>query len=202
MNPFDYLDTLDEAKLKKIQEDSKEQYTKEEVLELLAEVKLDYRKAIYHGEYVMDLEDVNKEIVTVNDREFAIQKLVTEEGKYLLFMQLLNVDKDFTTSDLDILASEVDKAVKKVSNIIGVVLLPTNMEISLVTGKLDTIPYAKELGIDDDFVDPAKFIATAASKYHPIGDISTLTNVPRRRFSITTAPSTSTFNSVYINYYK
>ena len=154
MNPLEYLDTLEKMQLSKIKQDSKQQYTKDEVINLLKEVGIGYRKSIYNGEYIINLETLQKSNITIKDTEFAIQKLVTDDDKYLLFIQITDIlDESFGDEDLAIMSEEIQKAVRKSNNIAGVVILPSNMEISLITAKLDTLSYAKTLKFSEQDLD-------------------------------------------------
>lgn len=156
MNPLEYLDVLEEMQLSKIKQDSKQQYTKDEVINLLKEVGIGYRKSIYNGEYILNLDTLQKSNITIKDTEFAIQKIITDDDKYLLFIQITDIlDESFSEEDLAIMAEEIQRAVKKSNNIAGVVILPSNMEISLITAKLETLSYAKTLKFteqDFDFI--------------------------------------------------
>lgn len=154
MNPLEYLDTLEEMQLSKIKQDSKQQYTKDEVINLLKEVGIGYRKSIYNGEYILNLDTLQKSNITIKDTEFAIQKIITDDDKYLLFIQITDIlDESFGEEDLAIMAEEIQRAVKKSNNIAGVVILPSNMEISLITAKLDTLSYAKTLKFSEQDLD-------------------------------------------------
>lgn len=154
MNPLEYLDALEEMQLSKIKQDGKQQYTKDEVISLLKEIGIGYRKSIYNGEYILNLETLQKSNIEIKETEFAIQKLVTDDDKYLLFIQITDIlDESFSDEDLSIMAEEIQKAVKKSNNIAGVVILPSNMEISLITAKLDTLSYAKTLKFSEQDLD-------------------------------------------------
>lgn len=154
MNPLEYLDALEEMQLSKIKQDGKQQYTKDEVISLLKEIGVGYRKSIYNGEYILNLETLQKSNIEIKETEFAIQKLVTDDDKYLLFIQITDIlDESFSDEDLSIMAEEIQKAVKKSNNIAGVVIFPSNMEISLITAKLDTLSYAKTLKFSEQDLD-------------------------------------------------
>lgn len=154
MNPLEYLDTLERLEIQKIKDDSKEQYTKDEVIAMIKELSLEHRKAIYKGEYIMDIETVEKRDIKINDTEFSVQTLITHDNKYLLFVQITDaLGKDFTDSDMEILAEQISKAVSKSENIAGVMLLQPNVEVSLITAKLDTLSYAKQLDVDFKYYD-------------------------------------------------
>lgn len=150
MNPLEFLDALETIQLDKIQLDNKNEYTKEEVINLLKEVGLNYRKAIFNGEYIFNLESSNEDVVVVDDKEYTVQKLVTSDDKYLLFLQINNEPDNFTQSDLQILSEEINKSVKKVDNIAGVLILQPGMDISLITAKLETNSYADTLNLTDE----------------------------------------------------
>lgn len=150
MNPLEFLDALETIQLDKLQLDNKKEYTKEEVIALIKEIGIKYRKAIFNGEYIMNIEAIDKSNVTIADEEFSIQKLITEDDKYLLFVQITDVLEDITDSDMSILAEEISKSVNKSSNIAGVVLLPPKMEISLITAKLETLSYGESLNLTDE----------------------------------------------------
>ena len=154
MNPLEYLDVLEEMQLSKIKQDGKQQYTKDEVISLLKEIGVGYRKSIYNGEYILNLETLQKSNIEIKETEFAIQKLVTDDDKYLLFIQITDIlDESFGDEDLAIMSEEIQKAVRKSNNIAGVVILPSNMEISLITAKLDTLSYAKTLKFSEQDLD-------------------------------------------------
>ena len=154
MNPLEYLDVLEKMQLSKIKKDSKQQYTKDEVINLLKEVGIGYRKSIYNGEYILNLDTLQKSNITIKDTEFAIQKIITDDDKYLLFIQITDIlDESFGDEDLAIMSEEIQKAVRKSNNIAGVVILPSNMEISLITAKLDTLSYAKTLKFSEQDLD-------------------------------------------------
>ena len=154
MNPLEYLDALEKMQLSKIKQDSKQQYTKDEVINLLKEIGIGYRKSIYNGEYILNLDTLQKSNITIKDTEFAIQKIITDDDKYLLFIQITDIlDESFGDEDLAIMSEEIQKAVRKSNNIAGVVILPSNMEISLITAKLDTLSYAKTLKFSEQDLD-------------------------------------------------
>lgn len=156
MDPLEYVDALHNMRYKNIQENSKEQYTKEEVLNMLNDISLDFKKAIYNGEYIFDIESLDNSSVKINDTEFSVQKLVTHDDKYLLFVQITDIlDDSFGESDIQILAEEISKAVKKTDNIAGVMILPPNMNTTLITAKLNALPkdFSNVLQFDLDTLD-------------------------------------------------
>lgn len=164
MNPLEYVDTLETIQIDKILLENKQEYTKDEVIDLLRNVANNYRKAIYNGEYIFNIEELDKDTITVNDKEFTVQKLITNDDKYLLFLQITDIiSDDFISSDLHILADEINKAIKKTTNIAGVMLLPPEMNISLITAKLDTISYAKKLTFTEEDIAMIKKYNTTTS---------------------------------------
>ena len=48
MNPLEYVDTLETIQIDKILLENKQEYTKDEVIDLLKNVATNYRKAIYN----------------------------------------------------------------------------------------------------------------------------------------------------------
>ena len=121
---------------------------------IVQEWGLGYLKSIYNGEYILNLETLQKSNIEIKETEFAIQKLVTDDDKYLLFIQITDIlDESFGDEDLAIMSEEIQKAVRKSNNIAGVVILPSNMEISLITAKLDTLSYAKTLKFSEQDLD-------------------------------------------------
>lgn len=209
MNPLDYFDALEKIELNKIQKDSKTQYTKDEVMNLLKHIGIIYRKSIYNGEYIFNIETADKQNVCINNTEYAVQKLLTDDNKYLLFIQLTDVlDEDFGESDVELMAEEISKAAKKSGNISGVILLPPNMDISLITAKLETLSYSKslnftaqELKIFEEFYSNTKI----HSDIYPYTDTINYTiNHPSSGSSINyryIKKSTNTANSVFDKYY-
>lgn len=154
MNPYEYLDLLERKTIKELKEDNKTRYSKNEVIELLKKSNLEYKKAIYNGEYIFNIESLDNNIVKINDNEFSVKKLITHDNKYLLFVQITNItDDNFTETDLEILGEQINKAITKANNIAGVLILPPNMDISLITAKLDTLSYAKSLGYTQQDID-------------------------------------------------
>lgn len=145
MNPLEYFDFLETQQIDKINLDSKEQYTKDEVIKLIDSMAINYRKAIYNGEYIFDIEALDNSHITIKDEEFSVQKLTTHDDKLLLFLQMQNVSSSFSQIDLEIMVEEISKAANKSKNIAGVVLLPPDIEISLITAKLETLSYATDI---------------------------------------------------------
>ena len=88
MNPLEYFDFLETQQIDKIKLDSKEQYTKAEVIKLIDSMAINYRKAIYNGEYIFDIEALDNSHITIKDEEFSVQKLTTHDDKLLLFLQM------------------------------------------------------------------------------------------------------------------
>lgn len=202
MNPLEYLDALEEMQLSKIKQDSKQQYTKDEVINLLKEVGIGYKKSIYNGEYILNLDTLQKSNITIKETEFAIQKLVTDDDKYLLFIQITDIlDESFSDEDLSIMAEEIQKAVKKSNNIAGVVILPSNMEISLITAKLDTLSYAKTLKFSEQELDFIKSLNLEPDEngviYYRKPIIETLGDYYKDNITLSVDKSGSIWKSLY-----
>ena len=69
MNPWEYLRTVFGKRKGKILADNKTQYTKDEVLAILDEVNTEFKKAIYNGEYIFNIETVNGQEIKINDTD-------------------------------------------------------------------------------------------------------------------------------------
>lgn len=137
MNPLEFFGTLQTMITDKIQTSNKESFTKEEVVHLLDKIGENYRKAIYNGSYIFNVEELNGNVISIKDDEYTIKKLLTEEGKYLLFVQLWEREDPITDTDIQILAEEIQKGISKSSNISGVIIVPPNMDVSLITASID-----------------------------------------------------------------
>lgn len=136
MNPIEYLDTLETKTINNVKS-GPEQYSKDEVVQLLKDIGGQYKKVIFNADHVFELESVDKTTVTVNDTDFVVQKLLTDDNKYLLFLQVVDELGTFEEPDMEQIAEEVTKAVKKSNDIAGLILLPPNFELSLVTAKIN-----------------------------------------------------------------
>lgn len=165
MNPLEYVDYLEDVQIKKIQDAEKEEYSKEEVIALLKDMGKTYRKAIYNGEYILDVETLTESHVTVADKECSIQKLISDD-KYLLFIQVSDITGNFTSSDIQIMGEEIQKAIKKTNNILGVVMLPPNIDVSVITAKLDNLSYAGTLKFTEEDLKILYDIKKNSSTYH------------------------------------
>ena len=89
-----------------------------------------------------ELESFTGEKVTIDNATYGITKMLTENNNYMMFVQMLDVpEEDMTQTDMSQLANVLQKVVHNNPNINGVVLLPPNYEITLMSGKLNTSDY-------------------------------------------------------------
>ena len=163
MDPLKMIDTLEETAIKNIALSKQKIYSKDEVTSLLNKAYFDGRQAICKGEYILNLEDIDSNIATVSGKEYSIQKLITEDNKYLLIVQVSDTDGDpFTDSDYSILSEELTNAAKIAGNISGVVIIPPGINLSLIIAKLDTDKYANAIGLFEedttDFTEMVKHV--------------------------------------------
>lgn len=156
MNPLDFFGTLHTMLTDKIQTSNKESFTKEEVLKMIDKLGDNYKKAIYNGSYIFNIEDINGNAVSINDEEYVIKKLLSEDNKYLLFVQLGERDDPITDTDIQILAEEIQKGIAKSSNISGVIIVPPNMDVSLITASIDKETDIQGLEFTEDELDMLK----------------------------------------------
>ena len=78
MNPLDFIDIYEQQAKAKIQgQTTFTSYDVEQIIMNFAEAS---RKAIYNGEYIFALEDVDNNKVTVNDTDFNMKKIITANG--------------------------------------------------------------------------------------------------------------------------
>lgn len=155
MNPLKIIDTLEEAFINKITSSNQIDFTQEEIVELVKKAYSDGRQAIFKGEYILNLEDIDSNIVTVSGKEYAIQKLIAENNKYLLIVQVSDTSgESFIDTDYAILMEELKNAAKIAGNVSGIIIIPPTMQLSLVTAKIDTDSYAKSIGLFDE-ISPA-----------------------------------------------
>ena len=189
MDPLEMLDTFEEAAVKKIVFSKQKIYSKDEVTRLLKKAYSEGRQAIHKGEYILTLEDVDSNLATVSGKEFSIQKLITEDNKYLLIVQVVDIDGDpFTDSDYSILSEELTNAAKIAGNISGVVIIPPGINLSLVTAKLDTDTYANSIGLfkkdNDDIVEKIKQMESYVDLMKSIDPIDKITKLMAKKMPL------------------
>lgn len=194
MNPLEYITALETKQLETILSDnSKEQYTKDEVIKILKDIGTEYRKAIYNGEYIFDIETLNKQDIKIKDREFSVQKLITHDDKYLLFLQITDIDNTLDELDIETMAAEINEAMKKTTNVAGVIILPPNTDISLISAKLDYKVKQTNLKFNDEDFD---ILDEWVSAYKP-----TYTTMNSTGGSIGITSYTDYNNTSYIKHY-
>jgi len=177
MNPLEFYGVLHTALTDKIQMSNKETFTKEEVLKMLDKIGENYKKAICNGSYIFNIEELNGNSVTIEDDEYVVKKLLTEENKSLLFIQVAEKEDPITDSDIQILAEAIQKGVAKSSNISGVIIVPPNMDVSLITASLDKYQDIKGLEFTETEIDMISKLQDEMSYINSYDDI--LTTMPK-----------------------
>lgn len=144
MNPLELIDIYEAQELNKIKE--RTTFGVDEVEQIIRNMANQARNAIYNGEFIFNLEDVENESITVSDNDFNMKKLISKEDGFILLLQMTNVpDGSLTSTDMEILAEQLGEAVKKTKNVHGVLLLPPNFEISLLTAVTNIKDYGTTL---------------------------------------------------------
>lgn len=196
MNPLEYFGTLHTMAMDKITIDTKESYTKEEVIELMDKLGENYRKAIFNSSYIFNVEELNGNVVSIKDEEYTVKKLLTEEGKYLLFIQLGERDEPITDTDIQILAEEIQKGIAKSSNISGVVIVPPNMDVSLITASIDRDADIAGLEFTEEELVRLRKLQDEMNTQILQNELSTVTSMPKFNVS-----RRSNMNQAYNNFF-
>lgn len=201
MNPLEFFGTLHTMLTDKIQTSNKESFTKEEVLKIIDKMGQNFRKAIHNSSYVFNIEELNGNVVSIQDDEYTIKKLLTEEGKYLLFVQLGERDEPITDTDIQILAEEIQKGISKSSNISGVIIVPPNMDVSLITASIDEKSDIQGLDFTEEELVKLKELqdemnANVWQNEYTDNTISTVTSMPKFNIS-----RKSNMNQAYNNFF-
>jgi hypothetical protein len=103
------------------------------------------------GEFIFELEGFDSDKVTIDNAVYNVSKMLTENDKYMMFVQMLEVPEgDMTQSDMSQLANVLKKAVHNNPRINGVVLLPPNYEITLMSAKLKTSDYELPIELSEE----------------------------------------------------
>lgn len=179
MNPLDFIDAYEHQLLSKITKDkinnNKTLYTEEEVIKIINEMSEKARAAIYNGEFIFNLEDINNQTITVDDKSFNMKKILSKNDGFILILQMTDVPEgEMTYSDLDILSDQISEAVKKAKNIEGVLILPPNFDIALLTAKTNIKDYGSKL-LDltaEDLQELEQYIKNkAVSPYRATGSV-------------------------------
>jgi hypothetical protein len=75
-----------------------------------------------------------------------MKKILSKSDGFILVLQMIDVPEgDMNASDLDILSQQISQAVKNAKNVEGVLILPPNFEISLLTAKTNIKGYENQL---------------------------------------------------------
>lgn len=140
MNPLEMIDIRQQQMLNSIE------YTKTysgiQVQELLVKAFAFAKQAYMSGEFIFELESFNNEKVTINEAVYKVSKMLAEKDKYNIIVQMLDVPEgDMTQSDIAQLSNVFKQAIKNNPEVNGVILLPPNYEISLMSAKLNTSDY-------------------------------------------------------------
>lgn len=143
MNPLDFIDIYEQQAKAKIQ--GQTTFTSYEVEQMIMNFANLTRKAVYNGEFVFSLEDIDNQVITVSDTQFNMRKIMTENNKHVLILQMLNCT-DIVDTDFEMLSEQIKEAAQATGNVAGVLILPPNFELSLFTAKTDIKSYASSLG--------------------------------------------------------
>lgn len=150
MNPLEIIDIRQQQMLNTLNQDT---YSNTEVSELLIKAFAFAKQAYVTGEFIFELESFSGEKVTIDNATYNITKMLTEDNKYMMFVQMLDIPEgDMTQTDMSQLANVLKKVAHNNPNINGVVLLPPNYEITLMSGKLNTSDYEIPEPIDEDIL--------------------------------------------------
>ena len=148
MNPLEMIDIRQQQMLNSL---NKTIYDSTEVSKLLIKAFTFAKQAYITGDFIFELESFTGEKVTIDNATYGITKMLTDNNKYMLFVQMLDVPEgDMTETDMSQLANVLKKVAHNNQNINGVVLLPPNYEITLMSGKLNTSDYEIPEPIDED----------------------------------------------------
>lgn len=148
MNPLEMIDIRQQQMLNSL---DKTIYDSTEVSKLLIKAFTFAKQAYITGDFIFELESFSGKKVTIDNATYDITKMLTDNNKYMLFVQMLDVpEEDMTATDMSQLVNVLKKVAHNNPNINGVVLLPPNYEITLMTGKLNTSDYEIPEPIDED----------------------------------------------------
>lgn len=146
MNPLEMIDIRETQMLNSV--DRNISYSGDVVHDLLIKAFAFAKQAYMTGEFIFELENVNSEKVTIDGATFRVSKMLANDNKYNMIVQMLDVPEgDMTQSDMSQLANVLKQATHKNPNINGVILLPPNYEITLMSAKLNTSDYEFPMGL-------------------------------------------------------
>lgn len=140
MNPLEMIDIRQRQMLNGINDGGF--YKSEDVKEFITKAFAFAKQAYMSGDFIFELESFDNETLTVDNTTYKVSKLLGDEDKYTMIVQMLNVPEgDMTVSDMEQLSNTLKKVVHKNPHINGVLLLPSNYDITLMTAKLNTSDY-------------------------------------------------------------
>lgn len=151
MNPLEMIDIRQKQMLNSIQPAI---YSDTHVKELLVTAFAFAKQAYMSGEFIFELESFDSEQLKIDNTNYKVSKILTEDNKYTMVIQMLNVPEgDMTSTDREQLANALKQAIHNNPHISGVVLLPENYEITLMTAKLNTKDYEVPVELSEEDVD-------------------------------------------------
>lgn len=149
MNPFEMIDIREKQMFNSIPD--KGLYDSEDIKRMINQAFNFARQAYMNGEFIFELENVNSEKVTIDGATFRVSKMLANDNKYNMIVQMLDVPEgDMTQSDMSQLANVLKQATHKNPNINGVILLPPNYEITLMSAKLNTSDYEVPVELSEE----------------------------------------------------
>lgn len=131
MDPIEYTDAVLQMQTNKILQENKEYYTQEEVMKIIQEMAHQQRKAIFNGEFILDINFISDEKATIKDEEYSIKKMLVDNDKYVIFLQT-------ESGNVEDIRNAVPEILKVSNNILGVFIVSSKADINLVTAKLST----------------------------------------------------------------
>lgn len=140
MNPLEMIDIKQQQMLNNINDNNS--YKSKDVKELLIKAFSFAKQAYMSGDFIFELESFDNDKVTVDGAVYKVSKMLAEKDKYNIIIQMMDVPEgDMTQSDMAQLSSVMKQAVHNNPNINGVILLPPNYDITLMSAKLNTSDY-------------------------------------------------------------
>ena len=171
MNPLEMIDIRQQQMLNGITETA---YNSQEVKELITKAFAFAKQAYMSGDFIFELESFDSDKVTVDGAVYKVSKMLAEKDKYNIIIQMLDVPEgDMTQSDMAQLSSVMKKAVHNNPNINGVILLPPNYEITLMSAKLNTSDYEIPVKFSEEEINSlvrnaAKNFKSVSNTYDPL----------------------------------
>lgn len=141
MTPNESLDMYKNSISKHI---VKDQYSKEEVQEIVNKCFKGFYNSIIHSNFILELENEKAEVATVNNKDFSLYKFA-KDGGYIVIMNFLD---DGNIEDLTEISQSISDALQGSDNVKGVLLMPTSSELSIIKAKIDMKCFDKDSIID------------------------------------------------------